>query len=486
MIVKEIPQKEMVEQANDGGVKLKRTMGLWTGISIIIGNIIGGGIFVSPTQVLNTVGSPAAAIMVWAFCGLLCMTGAFCYAELGLTIPTSGGDYIYVMKTFGPLLAFLRLWIAILVIYPVQQAIMAWVFGQYILYPIFLDCPHNEMAEKLITAAGIAFITYINCVSTKVGTYTNNIFTASKVAALILLIFMGIYQTAKGTNDNLKSDVMWKETTTSIGAYAEATLAGLFAYQGWSYLNFVVDELEEPKKNLPKGIFMSLIGCTSIYLMANMAYFAVLSKDEMLSSSAVAIDVADRILPNWLGFLIPVCVALSCIGGVNGSIIVSSRIFFIGAKEKQMPDLVAMISYNLLTPIPALLCTGGLSILYVFTGAGMFQLMSYCMFANWVWYGLAVAGLIYWRFTRLDIDRPFKINLVIPVFFCALCAGLLLFSFIQQPKECGIGLIISLIGVPVYYLLIKYQDQHPKKMKSFMRELTRQGQLLLRVVPEDE
>jgi len=279
---------------------------------------------------------------------------------------------------------------------------------------------------------------------------------------------------------------MWKETTTSIGAYAEATLAGLFAYQGWSYLNFVVDELEEPKKNLPKGIFMSLIGCTSIYLMANMAYFAVLSKDEMLSSSAVAIDVADRILPNWLGFFIPVCVALSCIGGVNGSIIVSSRIFFIGAKEKQMPDLVAMISYNLLTPIPALLCTGGLSILYVFTGAGMFQLMSYCMFANWVWYGLAVAGLIYWRFTRLDIDRPFKINLVIPVFFCALCAGLLLFSFIQQPKECGIGLIISLIGVPVYYLLIKYQDQHPKKMKSFMRELTRQGQLLLRVVPEDE
>merc|ERR1712110_1185619 len=114
---------------------------------------------------------------------------------------------------------------------------------------------------------------------------------------------MGIYQTAKGTNDNLKSDVMWEETTTSIGAYAEATLAGLFAYQGWSYLNFVVDELEEPKKNLPKGIFMSLIGCTSIYLLANMASFAV------------AIDVADRMLPKWLGFLIPVCVALSCIGG---------------------------------------------------------------------------------------------------------------------------------------------------------------------------
>ena len=97
-----------------GGTRLQRTMGLWTGISIIIGNIIGGGIFVSPVAVLRSVGSPAGAILVWAFCGLLCMTGAFCYAELGLTIPTSGGDYIYVMRTFGPLLAFLRLWIAIL------------------------------------------------------------------------------------------------------------------------------------------------------------------------------------------------------------------------------------------------------------------------------------------------------------------------------------------------------------------------------------
>ena len=105
---------EKVPEKGDGGTRLQRTMGLWTGISIIIGNIIGGGIFVSPVAVLRSVGSPAGAILVWAFCGLLCMTGAFCYAELGLTIPTSGGDYIYVMRTFGPLLAFLRLWIAIL------------------------------------------------------------------------------------------------------------------------------------------------------------------------------------------------------------------------------------------------------------------------------------------------------------------------------------------------------------------------------------
>ena len=130
-------------------MQLVRNMGLWTGVSIIIGNVIGGGIFVSPVGVFQEVGSPGAALLVWAICGILCITGwppnelifyssfsgAFCYAELGLTIPTSGGDYIYVLRCFGPLLAFLRLWIAILVIYPCQQTIMAWVFGQYIIYP---------------------------------------------------------------------------------------------------------------------------------------------------------------------------------------------------------------------------------------------------------------------------------------------------------------------------------------------------------------
>jgi len=477
---------EKVPEKGDGGTRLQRTMGLWTGISIIIGNIIGGGIFVSPVAVLRSVGSPAGAILVWAFCGLLCMTGAFCYAELGLTIPTSGGDYIYVMRTFGPLLAFLRLWIAILVLYPVQQAIMAWVFGQYVVYPFFEGCPHDAMAAKLLTAAGIAVVTYINCKSTKVGTYTNNVFTLSKVLALCLLVIMGFKTMVQGVNKNLESENMWAGTSTNIGDYAQACLSGLFAYQGWSYLNFVVDELEEPKKNLPRGIIISLVGCTSIYLLTNLAYFAVLNSDELLSSEAVAIDVANRTLPEWLGWLIPICVALSCIGGVNGSIIVSSRIFFIGAKEKQIPSLIAMIHHESLTPIPALLATGGLSIAYILTGAGMFDLMSYCMFSNWVWYSCAVAGLIYWRIKRPDLPRPYTVHLIIPIFFMILCIGLLIFSFIQQPKECGIGLVISIIGVPVYYLLIANQDKHPEYLKKFMRDLTRQGQLLFQVLPEDD
>lgn len=472
--------------------RLERSMGLWTGVSIIIGNVIGGGIFVSPVGVFKEVGSPAASLMVWAMCGILCLTGAFCYAELGLTIPTSGGDYIYVLKCFGPLLAFLRLWIAILVIYPVQQTIMAWVFGQYIVYPFFDGCkgPEQELVAKILTGCALAFLTWVNCHSTKLGTSMNNVFTFSKISALVLLIILGLKNMIYGNFASLSTEYVWKNTTTDVGKYAAACLAGLFSYQGWSYLNFVVEELKQPKKNLPRGIFISIATTTSVYILANMAYFAVLTPAEMENSEAVAIDVAKRMLPTWVGWLIPVCVALSCFGGVNGSLIVSSRIFFIGAREEQLPRIVSMIKAaptpEHMTPIPALLCTGGLSILYLFTGAGMFSLMSYCMFANWVWYAFAVAGLVYWRFTRPDLERPMKIHLIIPVFFILLCLILLVFSIYSQPIECLTGFGISLMGVPVYYLFIYYGKNHPKSFKNLMDFLTHQGQILFNVVPEDK
>lgn len=478
---------EMLQKKeSDGGIKLVRDMGLWTGVSIIIGNVIGGGIFISPVAVFQYVGSPAAALMVWAICGILCLTGAFCYAELGLTIPTSGGDYIYVFKCFGPLIAFLRLWIAILVIYPVQQTIMAWVFGQYIIYPFFDGCAASLFAAKLLTGCAIAFLTWVNCHSTHMGTYMNNVFTASKICALVLIIILGMKNIMAGEFVSLAADKRWEGTSYDIGMYAAACLSGLFSYQGWSYLNFVVEELVEPRKNLPRGIFISIATTTTVYLLTNMAYFAVLSKEEMINSKAVAIDVATKMLPEWAGWLIPVCVALSCFGGVNGSLIVSSRIFFIGAREQQLPRIVSMINFDRLTPIPALICTGGLSILYLFTGAGMFSLMSYCMFANWVWYAFAVAGLIYWRFTRPDMERPMKIHLIIPFFFIALCLVLLVFSIYSQPMECLAGFGISLIGIPVYYVFLYYADKHPETFKDLMDEFTRQGQLFFRVVPEDK
>jgi len=197
--------------------------------------------------------------------------------------------YYLVLKCFGPLIAFLRLWIAILVIFPVQQTIMAWVFGQYIIYPFFGGCQSSELASKLASGCAIAFLTWVNCHSTNLGTYMNNVFTASKIAALGLLIALGFKNLAMGEYASLASDKLWEGTSMDVGKYAAACLSGLFSYQGWSFLNYVVEELQEPRKNLPRAIFISIATTTTVYLLTNMAYFAVLGKGEMINSQAVAI-----------------------------------------------------------------------------------------------------------------------------------------------------------------------------------------------------
>ncbi len=167
---------------------------------------------------------------------------------------------------------------------------MAWVFGQYIIYPFFgIGCQSSDLAAKLLTGAAIAFLTWVNCHSVHMGTYMNNAFTASKLTALVLIIILGFKNIFAGEMVSLAPDKIWEGTSTDIGAYAAACLSGLFSYQGWSYLNFVVEELEEPKKNLPRGIFISIATTTTVYLLANMAYFAVLTKVEMQTSEAVAI-----------------------------------------------------------------------------------------------------------------------------------------------------------------------------------------------------
>ena len=166
---------------------------------------------------------------------------------------------------------------------------MGWVFGQYIIYPFFNGCGSSDLAAKLLTGCAIALLTFINCMSTRVGTYMNNIFTASKVCALLLIIILGFKNITSGNYGSLAPDKLWDGTSCNMGMYAAACLSGLFSFQGWSFLNFVVEELVEPRKNLPRGIFISIATTTTIYLLTNMAYFAVLTKTEMINSQAVAI-----------------------------------------------------------------------------------------------------------------------------------------------------------------------------------------------------
>ncbi|XP_076038573.1 large neutral amino acids transporter small subunit 2-like isoform X4 [Oratosquilla oratoria] len=339
-------------EQNTKGVKLKVELGLLDGIGIIVGIIIGSGIFVSPVGVLKYSGSVGMALIIWIISGLFSMVGALCYAELGTMVPRSGGDYAYIREAFGPLPAFLYLWVALVIIMPTGNTIIALTFANYILQPLFPNCEVPDTSLRLIAAGIICFLTWINCTNVKLAAKVQGVFTVTKVFALIIIISAGTYHMCTGNTKNYSEP--FKNTNWNVADICTAFYQGLFSYAGWNYLNFVVEEIKNPYVNLPRAIMISLPLVTVVYVLANVAYFGVLTADEMLATSAVAVLFGNRIL-GAAAWIMPFFVACSTFGSLNGGIFASSRLFFVGAREGHLPQVLSLINIHKYTPVPSLI-----------------------------------------------------------------------------------------------------------------------------------
>ncbi|KAL0811531.1 hypothetical protein ABMA28_009919 [Loxostege sticticalis] len=446
------------DSKNDGALEAK--MSLLNGITVIVGSIIGSGIFVSPTGVLKYTGSVNASLVVWVASGIFSMIGAYCYAELGCMIRRSGADYAYIMETFGPFAAFIRLWIECLIVRPCSQAIVALTFSVYVLKPIFPECDPPEDATRLLAACCILLLTFVNCWSVRAATRVQDWFTYAKLLALFVIIAAGAYQLCQGKVEHFS----FEGTTNDVTSIALSFYSGLFAYNGWNYLNFIIEELKDPVRNLPRAIAISCTLVTLVYTFTNIAFYTTLSPTEVLGSAAVAVTFAERLF-GWFALIIPLFVAASTFGAVNGVLLTSSRLFYAGAAQGQMPEMLTMVTTRA-TPAPAVLAVALLSLLYL-TVSDIYALINYVGFATWLSIGASVLCLPVLRYTQPNLERPIKVNLFFPVIYIICTILVVAVPAVASPAETGIGCLMILTAVPVYLLLL-----HPRTRIRGLASLT--------------
>ncbi|XP_004084716.1 b(0,+)-type amino acid transporter 1 [Oryzias latipes] len=459
-------------------LSLKREVGLMGAVSLIGGTMIGSGIFMSPQTVLSSIGSPGASLLVWACCGLLVITVSFCYAELGTVIEESGGEYIYILRTSGPVIAFMLVFSSVIFVRPAGIVGISLSFARYVLAPFYPECPPPVLLLKCVAAAAILTLALVNSMNVRFSMSVQVFFTLAKVLALAVIIIGGLVMLVRGHNYNFKDT--FENTNLGINSIGIALYQGLWSYDGWNNLNYVTEELKRPEVNLPRALLIAISSVTALYLMVNVSYLAVITPKELMTSTAVAVTWGNKVLGSW-GWIMSVAAALSAFGSLNGTFFSGGRVCFVAAREGHMPEILSMAHVNRLTPSPALILTTVISLVVLIPGD--FQsIVNYFSFTAWFFYGITLGGLIYLKIKMKNIPRPFSVPIMIPILVLLVAIFLVLAPILDNPQieYLYVALFIS-SGAIIYIPLI-----HFKLLPGPLRKMTLFLQLFLEVAPADK
>ncbi|XP_035709913.1 b(0,+)-type amino acid transporter 1 isoform X2 [Folsomia candida] len=488
---KKQPDAQAPPVISDGTVRMKRQIGLAGGISLIVGTMIGSGIFVSPSGLLHKTGSVAVSLVVWFLCGVLATLSALSYCELGTVVPRSGGEHAYYMAAFAPLHrffgelpAFLFAWLTVLLLKPSSLSISGMAFGQYALSPFltyfefcedFVTTWQYDICKKMLAVCFAGAIATVNILSVNGATRVQIVFTGAKIATMIIIIVIGIYNMAHGQFGAISGD--WADSSHDYGTIAVSFYSGLWAYDGWNNLCFVTEELKNPERNLPLAIMLGIPITTVLYILVNLSYLTVLDKHAMMESEAVAVDVGNDMLGNFK-WVIPVLVCLSTIGSSNGSMFTAGRISYVAGRDGHMVDVMSYIHAKRLTPTIAIMFNVILALPMIFNSS-INKLIDLFGFASWIIYALALVSVLVLRKTQPDARRVFKVPLIIPIVAILISIFLVIAPLVSTPTfEYLYVLAFTVLGIIVYYPFVYKKYQLP-----CMETFTKLIQLMTLVVP---
>ena len=448
--------------------ELRRDLGPWAAAAIVVGTVIGSGIFLVPHDMVARVGTPAMVFVVWIFGGLLSLAGSLSYAELAAAIPEAGGEYAYLREAYGPVWGFLYSWTQMWVAKSGSIATLATGFFYYlanffpgldtVFYRLPLPLgpgggPLEFRYGQLLAMALILSLAWLNYYGVKLGGEVQVGVTAIKVALIAGIIVAGL---GFGTAHAVRSA---PPVAFTVAGFFAALAAALWAYDGWNNVAMVASEVRNPQRNLPRALIGGTLAVICIYLLANAAYFHVLSAAEVAANPRVAGEMMGRIVGAAGAGAVSVAAMISIFAALNGSILTGSRVPYAAARDGLFFRAIAGVNPRYHTPGGSIVALSAWAAMLVLSG-GYRQLFTYVIFASWILYGMTAAAVLVLRHKQPNLPRPYRTAgyPLIPIAFVVVAAAFVIATLWDSPRESLMGIFLIVLGLPFYF----YWSSHKK------------------------
>jgi APA family basic amino acid/polyamine antiporter len=439
---------------------LPRRLGFIDATLIVVGIVIGSGIFLLPNLIARNLPSASAIIGVWIVGGLLSCFGALAYAELGAMMPDTGGQYVYLREAYGDWCAFLCGWVFALAAVPGGIAFLAVGFAIYLDHFIPLS-PGMRTAVALALVCGLSLI---NAIGVREGVWVQRIFTSLKIAGLILVIGAAIFAPSP-------SGVVRAEAPLTYAGFGIAMAACLMAYNGWSYVSFVAGEVKRPERNLPASLALGMGVVMALYVSANLAYLHVMTIPEIAATERVGAAVAERVMGSSGAAMLSMVVLLSIVGAINGCILAGARIPFAQARDGLFFASFGKIHPRFETPAFAIAMQGLWTCLLIVTGSYA-SLSSYTIISAWIVYTMSVAAVWVLRRRKPNAARPYRMwgYPITLLLFLAVSAWFLVDALVNQTQVSLIAIALAAAGIPAYFLWRRFaKSVEPRRSLSDLK-----------------
>ena len=441
--------------------KLAKELTLYGLIMVAIGSCIGSGIFVTPAQIAGRIPSSGLILLVWALGGLIAMTGALTFGELGSLFPKAGGIYVFLKEAYGGWLGFLYGWAYLVIITSGSIAVLSLAFSHYLSFFIPLDNTWKTVTS-IIT---ISLLTTLNVFRAKFGEIFANVFTGLKIIGILIIICAGFF--FGNTGLSFKDLGFTTSSTAGLSSFGVALTGVLFSYGGWQHASFLAGETNNPSRNVPIAMITGAAVVTIIYLLVNTSYMLLLPVNTIVSSEKVAAEAVSTIIPSG-GVLVAGLIAISTFGTIGIYTLSAPRIYYAMAADGLFFRDIAKVHPRFRTPVNAIIVQSVWSIVLLLLWGTLENLITYTVSIEWIFYTLAAIGIFIFRKRLKNTERAYKTfgYPVTPLIFIVINIWFVINIMINKPLHMAIGIGFLLLGVPLYlYFKRKNADQEIRKIR---------------------